>query len=51
MNFAFQDILGTTLVFCLFPLVIFSPGYVFGWEFNLFDFRTRLLLVQFLFYF
>jgi len=42
-NFTLQDILGTTLAFCLFPLVIVFPGYVFGWIFNLFEFRARLL--------
>jgi hypothetical protein len=47
MNFTLQDILGTTLAFCLFPLVIVFPGYVFGWIFNLFEFRTRLLPARF----
>lgn len=45
-NFTFQDILGTTLAFCLFPLVIVFPGYAFGWIFKLFDFRARLLHVR-----
>ncbi|MDO8753805.1 MAG: hypothetical protein Q7J80_07915 [Anaerolineales bacterium] len=43
MNFTLQDILGATLAFCLFPLVIVFPGYVVGWVFNLFEFRARLL--------
>jgi hypothetical protein len=47
MNFTLQDILSTTLAFCLFPLVIVFPGYVFGWVFNLFDFRARLLPARF----
>jgi len=47
MNFTLQDILSTTLAFCLFPLVIVFPGYVFGWAFNLFEFRTRLLPARF----
>jgi hypothetical protein len=47
LNFTLQDILGTTLAFCLFPLVIVFPGYVFGWAFNLFEFRARLLPTRF----
>ena len=46
-NFTLQDIFGTTLAFCLFPLVIVFPGYVFGWAFNLFEFRARLLPSRF----
>ena len=46
-NFTLQDILGTTLAFCLFPLVIIFPGYVFGWAFDLFEFRARLLPTRF----
>lgn len=42
-NFTLQDILGTILAFSLFPLVIVFPGYVFGWAFDLFEFRARLL--------
>jgi hypothetical protein len=47
MNFTLQDILGTTFAFCLFPFVIVFPGYVFGWLFNLFEFRARLLPARF----
>jgi hypothetical protein len=47
MNFTLQDILGTTFAFCLFPLVIVFPGYVFGWTFNFFEFRVRLLSTRF----
>ncbi len=46
-NFTLQDILGTTLAFSLFPLVIVLPGYVFGWAFDLFEFRARLLPARF----
>ena len=46
-NFTLQDILGTVLAFYLFPLVIVFPGYVFGWAFNLFEFRARLLPARF----
>ncbi len=45
--FTLQDILGITLAFCFFPLVIVFPGYVFGWIFNLFEFRKRLLPARF----
>lgn len=45
--FTLQDIFGTTFAFCLFPLVIVLPGYVFGWAFNLFEFRARLLPARF----
>ncbi len=46
MNFTLQDILGAALAFCLFPLVIVFPGYVFGWLFDLFDFRLRQPFVR-----
>ena len=46
-NFTFQDILGVLLAFSLFPLVIVFPGYVFGWAFDLFEFRARLLPARF----
>lgn len=46
MNFTLQDILGATLAFCLFPLVIVFPGYVLGWALDLFDFRLRQPFVR-----
>lgn len=46
-NFTLQDILGTILAFSLFPLVIVFPGYIFGWVFDLFEFRARLLHARF----
>lgn len=46
MNFTLQDILGAALAFYLFPLVIVFPGYVFGWLFDLFDFRLRRPFVR-----
>lgn len=46
LNFTLQDILGATLAFCLFPLVVVFPGYVCGWAFNLFDFRRRQPIVR-----
>ena len=46
MNFTLQDILGATLAFCLFPLVIVFPGYIVGWALDLFDFKRRQLIVR-----
>ena len=46
MNFTLQDILGATLAFCLFPLVIILPGYVVGWTLDLYDFRHRQPIVR-----
>jgi hypothetical protein len=46
LNFTLQDILGATLAFCLFPLVIVFPGYVSGWALDLFDFRLRQPVVR-----
>ena len=46
MNFTLQDILGATLAFCLFPLVIVFPGYIFGWVLDLFDFKRRQPIVR-----
>lgn len=43
LNFTLQDIIGTLAGVALFPLVIVLPGYVLGWLFDLFEFRTRLL--------
>ncbi len=34
--------------FALFPLVIVIPGYVFGWLFDLFDFRSQGAFVRFI---
>lgn len=46
MNFTLQDILGATVAFCLFPLVIVFPGYVVGGVLDLFDFRGRQPIVR-----
>lgn len=43
MNFTLHDIIGTSMGVALFPLVLVFPGYIFGWIFDLFQFRTRLL--------
>ena len=47
MNFTLQDLIGATLAFCLFPLVIVFPGYVVGWIWDLFDFRRHQSIVRF----
>ena len=47
LNFTLQDIIGTLLGFSLFPLVLIFPGYIFGWAFDLFEFRARLLPARF----
>ncbi len=46
-NFTLQDVFGVFLAFSLFPFVIIFPGYVFGWFFNLFEFRSRFLFTRF----
>jgi hypothetical protein len=46
LNFTLQDLIGATLAFCLFPLVIIFPGYVVGWIWDLFDFRGRQSVVK-----
>ena len=47
MNFTLQDILGATLVFCLFPLVIIFPGYIVGWALD-FKLRQSARIVEYL---
>src|SRR5689334_2699051 len=46
-NFMLAGLLGTSAAFVLFALVIFVPGYVFGWLADLFGFRQRSLLARF----
>ena len=41
-----QDLIGFTLAFFLFPLVIVLPGYVFSSTLDLFDFKRRLPIVK-----
>ncbi|MFN8412656.1 MAG: hypothetical protein U0Z26_09740 [Anaerolineales bacterium] len=48
LNFALQDVLSAGIGFLLFPLVIVIPGYLIGWVFNLFEFRTQLFLMRFI---
>jgi len=40
-NFTIQDIARTSLAVVLFSLIYVSPGYLAGWLFDLFDFRSR----------
>jgi hypothetical protein len=46
-NYTLQDIFGILLGFLFFSMILVAPGYVFGWSFNLFDFRLRRPLVRF----
>lgn len=45
-NFTASDIVGTSIVFVLFPLVLVIPGYVLGALLNLFAFDRRTLLAR-----
>jgi hypothetical protein len=40
-NFTLIDLLGSTLAFVLFPLVLLFPGYVLGQALDIFEFKTR----------
>ena len=46
LNYTLQDLIGYTLAFFLFPLVIVLPGYVFSSALDLFDFKYRLPVVK-----
>lgn len=48
LNFTLQDIIGTGLAFLLFPIVMVFPGYVTAWTFDLFEFKQRRSLTQFI---
>ena len=45
-NYTVQDIIGVTLAFCLFPLILVFPGYVVSFVLNLFDFNHRQPIVK-----
>src|ERR1700694_4626949 len=45
-NFTSSDLAGSLAAVCLFPLVVFIPGYVLAWLFNLLAFRRRTLLFR-----
>ena len=40
-NFMIQDLIGTLVAFCLFPLFLLIPGYVLGWFMDVLSFRRR----------
>lgn len=46
LNYTLQDLIGYTLAFFLFPLVIVLPGYVFSSALDLFDFKRRQPIVK-----
>lgn len=46
-NFTGQDVFGLLLAILLFTTVLVFPGYVIGWSLNLFSFRQRTILVQY----
>ncbi len=46
LNYTVQDLIGFTLAFFLFPLVIVIPGYVISSVFDLFDFKLRQSIVK-----
>ena len=48
LSFTVQDIIGALLGCLLFPLIMVTPGYVIGLVFDLFNFKSRLLLVRIL---
>jgi hypothetical protein len=45
-NFTFQDISGILLALCLYPFIFVFPGYLTGWSFNLFGFRSTASISQ-----
>ncbi len=47
-NFTIQDLLGSTLAFVLFPVVLLIPGYLVGWALNILDFRNRRRVARYL---
>lgn len=47
-NYMLQDIRGTLLAFALYTLIMMVPGYVIGWFTNIFNFRKRIAIVQYL---
>ncbi len=47
-NFTIQDLLGSILAFVFFPFVSVAPGYTLSWALNLFEFKKRTQLAQYL---
>src|SRR5690349_14248807 len=48
VNYTLQDILSLLLAILLFSTVLVFPGYVIGWTANLFSFRNRTALTQYI---
>jgi hypothetical protein len=46
-NFTLQDVSGVLVGFLLFALIFIPPGYVTGFAFDLFNFRSRKWFVRF----
>ena len=47
MNFTLQDVIGFLIGFILFGLIFIPPGFVTGYTFDLFDFRSRKWITRF----
>src|SRR5689334_22288754 len=47
LNFTAQDILQMLCAILLFPTVLVFPGYVIGWFFDVFSFKRRTFLAQY----
>src|SRR5215208_7014705 len=47
LNYTAQDIFSLLLAILLFTTVLVFPGYVIGWATNLFSFRQRTFLAQY----
>lgn len=40
-HFMLADLVSSTIVICIFPLVAFVPGYIFGWFTDVIGFRSQ----------
>src|SRR6266508_602710 len=47
LNFTLQDTLSMLFAILLFPTVLIFPGYVIGWVLDIFSFKRRTLLAQY----
>ncbi len=47
LNFTLQDILHVLFAILIFPTVLVFPGYVIGWAFDIFSFKQRTFLAQY----
>jgi hypothetical protein len=48
INFTWQDIFGTLYATILFPIVLVIPGFVIGWILDIFSFKKRTLVAQYI---